>query len=360
MKQTMLLKLKPTEEQQQALLDTMHAFNAACNYVASVAFAEKMANKVELQKLVYGELRTTYKLAAQLAIRAISKAVEAYKRDKSIQPTFAPLGAIVYDERVMSFKGLLTVSLLTLAGRALIPFQVGDYQQARMDAIKGQADLIYRRGTFYLAVTLDVPEPMPDEALGGTLGVDLGIVNLATDSEGESFSGEQVEKVRKLHHGLRQRLQKCGTRSAKRHLKKLSSKERRFHKNVNHVISKRIVQKAKTHRQGIAIEDLRHIRKRTDRTVKKSQRNRHSSWAFWQLRFFLSYKAALAGVPLHTVNPAYTSKTCSVCGHCAKANRKSQACFVCKKCGFADNADRNAAVNISRAAVKQPIVAGRA
>jgi putative transposase len=360
MKQTMLLKLKPTEEQQQALLDTMHAFNAACNYVASVAFAEKMANKVELQKLVYGELRTTYKLAAQLAIRAISKAVEAYKRDKSIQPTFAPLGAIVYDERVMSFKGLLTVSLLTLAGRALVPFQVGDYQQARMDAIKGQADLIYRRGTFYLAVTLDVPEPMPDEPLGGTLGVDLGIVNLATDSEGESFSGEQVEKVRKFHHGLRQRLQKCGTRSAKRHLKKLSGKERRFHKNVNHVISKRIVQKAKTRRQGIAIEDLRHIRKRTDRTVKKSQRHRHSSWAFWQLRFFLSYKAALAGVPLHTVNPANTSKTCSVCGHCAKTNRKSQACFVCKKCGFADNADRNAAVNISRAAVKQPIVAGRA
>ena len=94
--------------------------------------------------------------------------------------------------------------------------------------------------------------------------------------------------------------------------------------------------------------------------VRKSQRAKHCSWSFFQLRFFLSYKAALAGVPLHTVNPANMSKTCSVCGHCAKANRKSQACFVCKKCGFADNADRNAAVNISRAAVKQPIVAGRA
>src|SRR5260370_37992076 len=115
----------------------------------------------------------------------------------------------------MSFKGLLTVSLLTLAGRALIPFQVGDYQQARMDAIKGQADLIYRRGTFYLAVTLDVPEPMPDEALGGTLRVDLGIVNLATDSEGETFRGEQVEKIRQRYHGRCQRLQKPSTTSAK-------------------------------------------------------------------------------------------------------------------------------------------------
>src|SRR3989442_15690031 len=92
MKQTMLLKLAPTTEQAQALLDTMHAFNEAANYVASVAFAEKTANKFEVQKRMYGELRTTYKLAAQLAIRCISKASEAYKRDKSIQPTFQPEG----------------------------------------------------------------------------------------------------------------------------------------------------------------------------------------------------------------------------------------------------------------------------
>src|SRR5207248_10929523 len=107
MKQTMLLKLTPTEEQYYALLDTMHAFNEAANYVASIAFAEKTANKFALQKIVYGELRTTYKLAAQLAIRCISKASEAYKRDKSIQPAFKPEGALVYDERVMSMKGLL-------------------------------------------------------------------------------------------------------------------------------------------------------------------------------------------------------------------------------------------------------------
>ncbi len=356
MKQTMLLKLAPTTEQAKALLDTMHTFNAACNYIAEQAFESQVANKFELQKMTYGELRTTYHLPAQLAIRAISKTTDVYKRDKSIKPTFRPEGAIVYDERVMSFKGIDTVSLLTISGRVLVPFRFGVYQQSRMDAIKGQADLLYRNGTFYLAVTLEVPEPTPAEPEGGTLGVDLGIVNLATDSEGETFSGEQVEKTRKRMHSLRQRLQKRGTKSAKRHLKKLSGKEARFRRDVNHRISKRIVQKANTHRQGIAIEDLRHIRQRTDRTVRKSQRNRHSSWSFWQLRFFLSYKAAFAGVPLHTVDPAYTSRTCSVCGHCEKANRKSQASFVCKQCGFACNADINAATNISRAAVMRPIV----
>src|SRR6266480_5153510 len=154
MNQTMLLKLAPTTEQHQALLDTMHIFNEAANLVASVAFAEKNANKFELQKLVYGELRTTYHLPAQLAIRAISKASEAYKRDKSIKPTFKPEGAIAYDPRVMAFKGLGQVSLITLSGRVLVPFRMGGYQESRFDRIKGQADLIYRNGIFYLAVTL--------------------------------------------------------------------------------------------------------------------------------------------------------------------------------------------------------------
>jgi putative transposase len=355
MKQTMLLKLAPTTEQAQALLDTIHTFNAACDYIATEAFEAQVANKFELQKMCYGELRTTYHLPAQLAIRAISKTTDVYKRDKSIKPTFRPEGAIVYDERVMSFKGLTTVSLLTLQGRVLVPFRMGGYQESRRASIKGQADLLYRNGTFYLAVTLEVPTPTPistDEMLG----IDLGIINLATDSEGETFSGQAVEKTRQRHHALRQRLQKRGTKNAKRRLKKLSGREKRFRTNTNHVISKRIVHKAKATNQAIAIEELRHIRTRTERTVRHSQRARHSGWAFGQLRHFLSYKAALAGIPLHTVDPRNTSRTCSECGHCEKANRKSQACFVCQSCGYTDNADRNAAMNISRASVMVPIV----
>jgi putative transposase len=353
MKQTMLLKLAPTPEQAQALLDTMHTFNAACNYIAEQAFVSQVANKFELQKMTYGELRTSYHLPAQLAIRAISKTTDVYKRDKSIQPTFKPEGALVYDERVMSFKGLTTVSLLTLSGRLLVPFLIGSYQESRLGSIKGQADLLYRHGTFYLAVTLEVPTPAPTST-GETLGIDLGIINLATDSEGETFSGEQVERVRTRHQALRQRLQKRGTKNAKRRLKKLSGREKRFRTNTNHVISKRIVHKAK--KQALAIEELRHIRTRTEARLRPSQRARQSSWAFGQLRHFLSYKAALAGVPLHTVDPRNTSRTCSECGHCAKANRKSQASFLCQACGHADNADRNAAMNISRASVMVPIV----
>lgn len=359
MKQTMLLKLAPTPEQHRALLETMHAFNAACNAVAEEAFALKSANKFELQKHAYCRLRAEFHLPAQLAIRAISKTSEAYKRDKSIKPTFRPEGAIVYDQRVMSFKGLNQVSLLTLSGRVLVPFRMGGYQEARLQAIQGQADLLYRNGAFFLAVTLDVPTP-PAEAPDGTLGVDLGIVNLATDSDGDTFSGQAIEHTRQRLLKLRAALQKRGTKSAKRHLKRLRRTERRFHQNTNHCISKQLVAKARATGRGIAIEDLRHIRSRTDRTVRKSQRNRHTSWSFFQLRTFLTYKSALAGVCLHLVDPRNTSRTCSACGHCEQANRKSQAEFVCQSCGFAAPADWNAAINISRAAVKEPIVAAAA
>jgi IS605 OrfB family transposase len=357
MKQTMLLKLAPSPAQHSALLETMHAFNDACNAIAETAFEQRLGNKFKLQKLVYADIRTRFKLSSQLAIRAISKTADSYKRDKSIKPTFKREGAITYDERVMSFKGLNEVSLLTVQGRVLVPFRMGGYQEARLEAIKGQADLLYLGGIFYLAVTLDVPSPEPYET-ADTLGIDLGIVNIATDSTGETFSGQAIDKTRQRMLNLRARLQSRGTKSAKRHLKKLSGREKRFHKDTNHVISKHLVEKARANKQGIAIEDLRHIRKNV--TVCKSQRARHSSWSFWQLRFFLTYKAACAGVPLRVVDPRNTSRTCSECGHCAKENRKSQARFLCQSCGHCDNADHNAAINISRAEVMQPIVSGRA
>src|SRR5579863_1288650 len=232
MKQTMLLKLAPSPEQSNALLATMHACNSACNAIAETAFAERLANTFELQKVVYAEVRTQFGLSAQMAIRAISKVTEVYKRDKSIKPTFRPQGAITFDERMMSFKGVNTVSLLTVHGRILVPFRMGGYQESRLNHIKGQADLLYRNGVFFLAVTLDVPEPTPYDS-PEALGVDLGIINLATASDGETFSGAQVEKVRARSHALRQRLQQRGTQSARRHLKKLSGKQARFQKNTN-------------------------------------------------------------------------------------------------------------------------------
>ena len=349
-----MVKLAPGPEQHKALLETMERFNQACNYIADRAFSLKTASKVLLQRAIYREIREQFGLSAQLTIRAISKVAEAYKRDRSIKPTFKANGAIVYDQRILSWKGLDRVSILTLEGRQIIPIRIGAYQEARIDRKVRQSDLILRDRVFYLAVVVDAPETTPMTPVG-TLGVDLGVINLAVDSDGEFYSGEGVDKVREKIDTLKASLQSKDTKSAKRHLKKLSGKESRFRRSVNHMISKRLVSKAKdTHRQ-IALEDLKGIGEST--VVRHSQRRRHKSWAFSQLRTFIEYKAKLAGVLVQLVDPRNTSCTCPRCGLVSKFNRKSQSLFSCQQCGFASNADLVGAINISRrASVNVPIV----
>lgn len=348
-----MLKLATTPEQHQTLLETMERFNKACNYISQLAFERYTASQVKLQHLAYRYLREHYGLSAQMAVRCVGKVVQPYRRDKSRLHTFKPHSAMVYDNRILSWKGLDKVSILTLQGRQIIPIRIGAYQEARLNRIVKQCDLLLRNGIFYLAVTVDAPEATPDDPIGA-LGVDLGVIHLAVDSDGEFYSGEQVDKVRERTDNLKAKLQSKGTKSAKRHLKKVSERESRFRRNINHIISKRLVSKAKdTHRQ-IALEDLKGI---GDSTVRKAERRRHKSWAFNQLRQFITYKAKIAGILVKLVDPKYTSQTCPRCGFVSKANRKSQLLFTCQLCGFASNADLVGATNISRKAlVNKPIV----
>jgi IS605 OrfB family transposase len=356
MKLTAVAKLLPTAEQKQALLSTMERINEACEWLAGQAFAEQLSGKIGLQHRHYRALRERFGLSAQMAVRAISKVSEAYKRDLSRQCHFKPHGAVAYDQRIMSFKAMDRVSLLTLAGRIMVPFVAGAYHRSRLEGVRGQADLVCRKGKLYLYVTVEVPDAAPVEP-EAWLGVDLGIRNLAVDSDGEQHSGAGVEAVRQRQQKLRTALQSVGTKSAKRHLKKLSGREARFRSDVNHTISKRIVRKVKDTARGLALEDLTGIRERA--TVRKAQRAMHGGWAFFQLRSFLEYKGRLAGVPVVAVDPRNTSRTCPECGTIDKRNRRSQAEFQCTSCGYSDHADHVGAVNIARRAeVMRPIVAG--
>jgi putative transposase len=350
---TLKVKLNPTREIAEKLRDTMRRFNLACDYISEVAFTANKFGQVEMHKLTYHQVRQQFKLPAQLAVRAIGKVVEAYKVDKKTQRSFKPLGAIAYDQRILTWKGVAQISLTTLEGRELIPVIFGGYQEARFNRVRGQADLLYQFGKFYLCVVVEVDEEAEFEPVG-YLGVDLGIVQIASDSDGNSYSGKQVNGLRKRHAELRSKLQAKGTKSAKRLLKKRGLKEQRFAKQENHRIAKELVTRAKDTTRGIALEDLTGIRERV--TVRKAQRRVHHSWAFHQLKNFVLYKAKIAGVPVKLVDPRNTSRTCSRCGHCEKANRKSQSEFKCLACGFVVNADLNAAKNIGRAAVNQPNV----
>ena len=352
MKTTLQVKLLPSSDQYTALLDTMHAFNAACTWIAEYAYAQRCASKFALQKVLYQEVRQRFGLSAQLAIRAIAKTVEAYKRDKTQQVAFRPDGALVYDQRIMGFRGVEAVSLMTLHGRTVVPMQMGDYQRLQFSRAHGQADLILVKGVFYLLATIDTPEEPPMEP-SRFLGVDLGIVNLATDSDGNSYTGSAVEDVRQRCMTARQTYQSTHTKSAKRRLQKMARKESRFRRDVNHVISKQLVAHAKDTKAALSLEELTGIRDRM--TVRKGQRNRQHSWSFRQLVAFIAYKAQRLGIPLVLVDPRNTSRTCSHCGYVDKRNRRSQAEFSCLRCGYASHADTNAARNLaSRAAVKRP------
>ncbi len=323
----------------------MERFNEAANWAAGVAFENRCSSKIDLQKIVYRDLRERFELSSQMAVRCIAQVCEVYRRDKSIRPVFRPHAAMPHDQRTMSFKGIDRVSLLTLDGRAVVPFVMGTYQAERFTDAKGQADLVLRKdGKWFLLVTVDVPEgtktPVSD-----FIGVDLGIVGIATTSDDDTHSGEDVEKIRRKHNRQRKGLQSRGTRGAKKKLKRVAQKEARFRRHRNHVISKTIVQTAKRTGRGIALEDLKGIRGRV--TARGGEaRNRLGGWAFAQLRSFVTYKAELYGVPLVLVDPRDTSRTCSACGHCAQSNRKSQAEFACLACGYEAHADYNAALNI--------------
>jgi IS605 OrfB family transposase len=354
MKQTLMAKLATTPEQHEMLLQTMERFNEACNYISQLAFENHTSSQVKLHHLAYRYLREHYDLSAQMAVRVVGKVVEQYRRDKSRLHVFKPHSAMVYDQRILSFKGLDKVSALTLKGRQIIPVRIGSYQEVRMNRIVRQTDLILRNNIFYLAITVDAPEATPNDPTG-VIGVDLGIINLAVDSDGEFYSGEAIDKVRERIDKAKASLQHKDTKSAKRHLKKLSGREFCFRRSVNHVISKQLVSKAKDTHRMIALEDLKGISERT--TVRHGQRRRHKSWAFAQLRTFIEYKAKIAGVLVKLVDPRHTSQTCPSCGFVSRSNRHSQSSFVCQSCGFASNADLVGATNIaSRATVNWPIV----
>ena len=344
MKLVVQVRLLPDAEQARRLKETIERCNAAATFVGEIAFEHRTANVFELRKLCYHEVREKFGLSSQQAQLAIKAVSDAYKRDKSRKVSFRPLAAIPFDVRTMSFKGLDRVSLLTLAGRILVPMLVGRYQAERIPRAKGQCDLVSRKGKWFLFVTIDVPEGSPTDP-DDFLGVDLGVEEIATDSDGNRHSGSDVEDVRRKHNLQRKRLQRRGTKGSRKKLKRVSGKEARFRRHKNHVISKRIVESAKGTGRGIAVEDLRYIRDRITARGSKA-RNRLSGWSFGQLAAFIGYKARLAGVAVEVVDPAYTSRTCSECGHCEKSNRKSRSEFRCKACDHEQHADQNAARNI--------------
>jgi IS605 OrfB family transposase len=355
MKLVAAIKLVPSKSAAIALTATLVRCNEAATWLAKTGFDACVFRQFDLHKLGYTELRTRYGLTAQAAVRTIAKVADAFKVNRDVAPVFRKHAAQPYDDRIIRFvRDGATVSIWTIEGRITVPVVMGEHQARLMAYRKGEVDLCLVRGKWILAATCDIPETTEFNA-EDWLGVDLGIVSLAVDSDGGTRSGADVERVRSKLARRRRGLQKRGTKAAKRRLRKLSGKQARFQKHINHCIAKALVLDAERTGRGLALENLKGIRSRV--TARRSERARLGNWAFAQLGSFVVYKAKRAGVPVTFVDPRNTSRQCAACGCIDKKNRKDQANFSCVSCGHQAPADLNAAINIrSRALVAKAAV----
>ena len=369
---TIKLRLRPTPEQASILTQAIQAYTDSFNQVSAYGWTHKVFNGIELHKATYRTQRELFALPSQLAISARMKATEALvsvkallrKGKKAHQPQSLRC-PIRYDQRSYGlWFDRSEVSLLTLQGRLRIPFTIAKHYQQYKTWQRCSADVIKdRKGRWWLHVVMskDIQEIPPNDTDESFVGVDLGIVNPAADSRGQFYGSKHWEEVERRHAVLRSELQSKGTRSAKRKLKRTSGRQRRFRRDCDHVLSKRLVQTMESG-QTLVFENLTDIRGRVK--LKKAQRKRLHKWSFAQLQAFVEYKAQAVGVSIVFVDPRYTSQKCSQCKHVSRSNRPEQSIFKCRVCKFTCHADHNAAINIRAnylqfkgLSVNQPIVA---
>lgn len=320
----------------------MQTYNEACNAISKIAFKKKVFNKFALSYEAYHEVRNVYKLSSALTCMAIKKVAAAYRRNKKRKCSFNIGGSILYTERSIRYKNN-SVSIQVIGGRT--EMTIACYNKNLLSKAQGGAELVIQKGKYYLYQTIEV-ECEAQTIPNTFIGIDMGITDIVALSDGTLFSSKEIKNRRNKYRKTRASIQAKGTRSSKKLLKRLSNKESRYATLVNHTISKQIVSRAKKERKGIAIEDLRYIRRRVDKTTKSKEmrRNINNFWSFAQLRSFLEYKCKEHGVRLEIINPAYTSQTCNNCMHIGERQGKS---FYCKHCGNNADADINAALNIA-------------
>jgi IS605 OrfB family transposase len=242
-----------------------------------------------------------------------------------------------------------TVRMSLIGGRQTIRFSVQDYAVKYVGYPVDTADLLERDGEWWLHVVVTIPAPEVPHT-DQVIGVDLGINRPAVTSNNHFLGHRRWKAIEGRYFQLIRTLQKKGTKSAKRHLRKLKQRRSRFRKDADHILSKQIVGSASPG-ATIVLENLHDIRKRAKQGKRSSKqrqaKRRMHSWPFLSLKTKVEYKAEEWGCRVVAVDPRHTSQRCSCCGHTARTNRRSRSVFMCRECGFHLNADLNAARNIA-------------
>jgi putative transposase len=337
---TIRAKLITTTEVGKALKFAMEEFNRACNIISELSFQQNLRRRYEIHHAAYRLIRAETNLPSQHVINAIAKVSEAYQREPDKLHQFKSHSSVRYDARTMVLGRGRHSAALTVCPKGRVSGQLQMSARMRRQLSSGNlgaAELVYRQGQFYLHISVTVPAPEIAQP-SGSLGVDLGVRRVAVTSNRKFHSAKKISHQKACYKRTRKHLQANGSKSAKRALKRVSGRERRFVSDTNHCLSKRIVTEAKAANLRIVLEDLKGIRENGKAKVVHE-------WSFAELQAMISYKANRAGVEVVLVDPRYTSQMCSRCLHIGV--RPDQSNFHCRDCGLQLNADLNGARSIA-------------
>ena len=343
----------------KVLLDeTMSVYSDACNYVSEYVFRTHDLKQFSLNKVLYSAIREKFGLKSQMTQSVFKTVIARYKtilenQKEWIQPSFKkPQYDLVWNRDYSLTKNCFSVN--TLNGRVKLPyFTEGMSKYFDHDIYKfGTAKLVNKHGKYFLhiPVTYDIEESNISD-ICNVVGIDRGINFVAAtyDSKHKSafVSGKTIKQKRAHYSKLRKELQMCRTPSARRRLLAVGQRENRWMQDVNHQVSKALVESNPKHTLFV-LEDLSGIRNATER-VRTKDRYVSVSWSFYDLEQKLIYKAKQKQSIVIKVDPHYTSQCCPVCGHIEKSNRNKKIhLFACKNCGYKSNDDRIGAMNLYR------------
>lgn len=348
---TTKIRIYPTSDQAKILTQTTKAYTQACNHTSAWIYQNKNLKQRQIHDALYHQLRELFGLGAQMSASAIRTVIATYKTIHASEKKWVRQATFkrhrfqaVYNRDYTLTDA--TLSLGSLEGRLKLAYSPNPNQS--LEGKLGTATIHYKHGKWMMHIPLEI-ETQPQRPPQNIVGVDRGIRHLAVtyDSHGVTtfYPGAEVKNKRAYYKDLRTRLQKRQTRSARKRLQAIGSRENRWMSDVNHRISKALVTNCDSPTLFV-LEDLTGIRGATTK-VKRKNRYTQVSWAYYQLGQYLRYKAEREGHRVIEVNPAYTSQTCPVCAHVSRKNRvQKHHAFTCVNCGYRSNDDRVAAMNL--------------
>ena len=352
---TAKIQIYVNSDQEKSFKKTMFQIQEACNWMSERIFEEKILNQMHLHSMFYKDLRSNFGLKSQMSQSVMKTVIARYKSVKSNghkwnlikfkQAEYDLVWNRDYSLNKMQF------SVNTLDGRLKVNYELKAMKKYFNGTWKfGTAKLIYKFSKWFLHIPMTKEhQALEYKNVNNIVGIDLGINFLATtyDSQGKTtfYNGNIVKHKRGQFKATRKQLQMRQTPSARKKLKQIGSRENRYVSDVNHRITKALVEKYPKGTMFV-LEDLTGVRSATEKVHVKN-RYVSVSWAFYQFRKMLEYKAELNGQKVIVVDPKYTSQQCPKCGHIEKGNRdKKSHTFKCKNCQYQSNDDRIGAMNL--------------